>query len=154
LTQFLFYTGCRISEALNIKIIDCIEDDEYVNIKILGKGKKVRIIKIPYWLYYQIERYYKGNIYLFETRNKKRWNSSAFYRELKRQAFKILKKHVHPHMIRHSTCSYLLNEKGINIKEISDYLGITGIKTTWTVYHHGKINNEYKDINRALKDAI
>jgi len=54
----------------------------------LGKGRKERTLNIPENFYNKIIDFYKGNTYLFETRNKKRWNNTAFYRELKRQAGK------------------------------------------------------------------
>ncbi len=72
IVQFLFYTGCRISEATGLKISDCTPNDNFVSMRILGKGRKERILTIPTILYNKIQAFYDGNTYLFETRNKKR----------------------------------------------------------------------------------
>ncbi len=152
IVQFLFFTGCRISEATGLKISDCTPNDNFVSMTILGKGRKERILTIPIILYNKIRSFYDGNTYLFETRNKKRWNHTAFYRELKRQAFKILKKHVHPHMFRHSLCSYLLNERNVSIAQVSKMLGHSSIKITVDMYHHSAPNfNQLFDETGELK---
>jgi len=142
LVQFLFYTGCRISEATGLKVTDCILNGKYVSLRILGKGRKERILTLPIVLYEQINSFYQGKVYLFETRNNHRWNNAAFYRELRRQAMKILNKHVHPHMMRHSLCSYLLNVRNTSISQVSKMLGHSSIKITCDLYHHGAPNYE------------
>jgi integrase/recombinase XerD len=136
LIQFLFYTGARISEATGLKLTDCIPSGNLVALRILGKGRKERVLNIPLSFFKKLMNFYDGNIYLFETRNKKRWNNASFYRELRRQAFKILGKHVHPHMMRHSLCSYLLNERNVSIAQVSKMLGHSSIKITCDLYHH------------------
>ena len=41
--EFLYSTGVRISEALNIQYADMEESSDHWNIRILGKGNKERI---------------------------------------------------------------------------------------------------------------
>ena len=53
---------------------------------------------------------------------------------LRRQAFKVLGKHVHPHMFRHSLCSYLLNNRNVSIAQVSKMLGHSSIKITQDSY--------------------
>jgi integrase len=137
LVQFLFYTGTRINEATSLKLSDCQVNGQYVSLRIMGKGKKERYLSIPVLFYNQLKEFYQGEVYLFETRNHNRWNNSAFYRELKRQGIKILNKHVHPHMLRHSLCSYLLNTRNVSIAQVSKMLGHSSIKITCDMYHHG-----------------
>ncbi|RPJ09626.1 MAG: site-specific integrase [Spirochaetaceae bacterium] len=137
LVQFLFFTGCRISEALNLRLSDCKPSGQLVALRILGKGRKERILNIPVSLFEKLQEFYKGEHYLFETRNHHRWNNAAFYRELKRQALKHIGKHVHPHMLRHSLCSYLLNDRNVSIAQVSKMLGHSSIKITVDMYHHG-----------------
>jgi len=142
LVQFLFYTGCRISEATNLKVSGCTPNGKYVSLRIMGKGRRERVLTIPGAFFNKLREFYKGKVYLFETRNHNRWNNAAFYRELKRQSKKILNKHVHPHMFRHSLCSYLLNNRNVSIAQVSKILGHSSIKITCDLYHHSAPNYE------------
>jgi integrase/recombinase XerD len=136
LVQFLFYTGCRISEATGLRLTDCIPSGALVALRILGKGRKERILNIPAAFFQKLRAFYAGDVYLFETRNKRRWNNAAFYRELRRQALRVLGRPVHPHMLRHSLCSYLLNDRNVSIAQVSKMLGHSSIKITCDLYHH------------------
>jgi integrase len=136
LVQFLFYTGARISEATGLRLTDCIPSGALVALRIMGKGRKERILNIPAAFFAKLQAFYAGEVYLFETRNHRRWNNAAFYRELRRQAMKHLGRPVHPHMLRHSLCSYLLNVRNVSIAQVSKMLGHSSIKITCDLYHH------------------
>jgi site-specific recombinase XerD len=76
--QFLFYTGARINEATGLRLADCTPAGKMVSLRIMGKGRKERILNIPSPFFQRLRDYYQGETYLFETRNKRRWNNSAF----------------------------------------------------------------------------
>jgi integrase/recombinase XerD len=47
LAKFLYVTGCRISEALELRWTDFRHDDGMVFVTVYGKGGKTRVVKIP-----------------------------------------------------------------------------------------------------------
>jgi integrase/recombinase XerD len=133
--KFLFYTGLRISEAINIKYSD-IEVNDFVNIRIIGKGNKERFIKIPVNLFNEIKDFYNSKIYLFETLGHKQYSKQNIYKELQRQSKKILNKKVNPHMFRHSLADYLINVRKIGLPSVSKMLGHSSSKITADIYCH------------------
>ncbi len=57
LSEALFWTGCRISELLNIRIIDC-QIDSAVTIPVLGKGSEYGYVYMPVYLFKRIKEIY------------------------------------------------------------------------------------------------
>lgn len=131
---FLYSTGLRISEALQIKDTDFIQNE----VVILGKGKKERIITILPILKQYYKRYkeelinsnivIKDNALLIKKNGKK-----MSVRDIDRifQQIKINKGLLYfsPHVMRHSFATRLL-ENGANIKQIQTLLGHENLSTT------------------------
>ncbi len=131
----LFWTGCRITELINIRLADC-HMQEAVLIKIIGKGNKERYVHLPLSEYKRIVRVFKPKEYLFENKNGSKFNRSHLSKEIKRQAQQRCCLDVHAHTLRHSKAMYLKN-KGMSADMIARALGHSDVTTTLSYYLHG-----------------
>src|SRR5208337_3587589 len=100
--QALFWTGCRISELLNIKIKDCSIND-IITIKIRnGKGGKERLVYLQKDIFNKIKKTFKGSVFLFETRKGTQYNRLNVTRDIHRFSMKIIHRDISAHTLRHS----------------------------------------------------
>lgn len=149
LSNFLITTGCRIEEALSINIhqIPDPDSDRYaglrtVSMKITGKGRKTRVIRIPKYVLHEINIYAREDradvFERWEEKNNKTKASSKKYPKavwltelgtrlstnsvdkLFENASKLSGVYVHPHMLRHTFAIYTLS--GLIRKTIDDHL--------------------------------
>jgi integrase/recombinase XerD len=141
--DFLFRTGVRISEMIDIKLSD-ISINGKVKIKIVGKGKKEREVYITVELFNNLREIFKGKTYLFETRSAKQFNRQNLFKELKRIG-KRAGFNISPHTFRHSCAMHLLN-KGKSAKYVQKYLGHSDVKVTLDFYVHENPGAEVVDM--------
>lgn len=142
--ETLYATGLRVSELVNLKLGDLHLPMNLL--QTIGKGDKERIIPISDvavdWL----------NRYLTTTRvalldgkpNTEFVFLNAHGRQLTRQAIWLMikkyvnqagiKRHVTPHMLRHSFATHLL-ENGADLRIVQELLGHSDISTT-QIYTH------------------
>jgi integrase/recombinase XerD len=133
--DFLFYTGLRVNELINIRHSD------YQNrlLKVNGKGNKVRFILLPEFLTKNFDSYSKN--YLFLTRNGKKLTKGQIRRNLKRKAKQAgIKKNISPHSFRRSLATNLYNNGG-KLETIQKQLGHSSLDTTL-----GYIHNDYQTL--------
>lgn len=147
--EMLFASGLRISELVNIKIKDI--DISEREIKVLGKGNKERYVFFGSYASDALE------VYLDNSRNKLIKNKQSEYLLLNNNGTNLtergvryildniikntsIKLNVTPHTFRHSFATIMLKE-GSNIKNVSEYLGHSSLKTT-SKYTH--INDNFK----------
>lgn len=147
--EVLYATGIRVSELVNIKINDI--DFYKKEIRILGKGNKERIDPFGDYCLDAMENF------INDGRKKilKKFNTTCEYLIINGHGKKIttrgvekildniikkasLKKHVSPHMLRHSFATHLLNE-GCDILTVQELLGHESLEST-QVYTH--VSNE------------
>ncbi|MEJ5304670.1 MAG: site-specific tyrosine recombinase XerD [Ignavibacteria bacterium] len=142
--EFAYATGVRVSELINLKMNDLFLKDEIV--RIFGKGSKERFVPIGshaiYWLNQYLtkvrpalaKKLESGNYVFLNSRGKKlsRMGFFKILREYVRQAG--IDKNVHPHTIRHSFATHLL-ERGADIRVVQELLGHSKISTT-QIYTH------------------
>ena len=138
--EFLYASGVRVSELVNIKYSD-INDEE---IKVLGKGNKERITRIgdyarEYLDIYLSDGYKELNInredYLFLNKNGKKLTTRGIRYILDKIIEKsTIGKKISPHMLRHSFATHLLNE-GCDILSVQELLGHESLSTT-AIYTH------------------
>lgn len=144
--EFLYSTGVRVSELISIKLQDIKKGEQ--KIYITGKGQKMRIV-----LYGSICKQ-KMEDYLSVRRELLKDSSSLFllldakghpltpqgvrYIINKIIETKALQIHVHPHMLRHTFATHLLNE-GADLKTVQELLGHENLETTG-IYTH--VSNE------------
>ena len=139
--ELVYSSGLRLSEVvgLNIESIDLHDH----TVRIIGKGSKERISPIGRLAIEAIQRWLKvrGNLAkedepaLFVSRNGKRLGQRSIQQRLKQWAIKQgLDTHVHPHMLRHSFASHLLESSG-DLRAVQELLGHADISTT-QIYTH------------------
>jgi site-specific recombinase XerD len=131
LIEFLYSTGCRVSEvsAIDLEDIDFAHDSVVVN----GKGNKQREVyisdKAMYWLDRYLSSRKDNNPALFIGKGCKRLNKpgiEALMRKLGKQAG-VDK--VHPHRFRRTIATNLIN-KGMPVQEVQHMLGHSKLDTT------------------------
>ena len=138
IVSLMYACGMRVSEILNLKISDLDFDNKTGNIR-QGKGKKDRIFNIPQFLAKDLkkqaeEQREKEKIFLF-TGPKGPLSSRNIQKIVALASEKAgIKKDVHPHTLRHSFATHLL-ESGIDIRYIQVLLGHSSISTT-EIYTH------------------
>jgi integrase len=141
MVEFLFKTGCRISELTAIRLQD-VKLQESVQIKLIGKGSKQRSVFIDLNLYKRIRSEFKGLYYLFENSRHHQYDRSNLFRQIKAAGKRILKRDIHPHLLRHSTANYLLKDCGKSPKYVSQFLGHSDPAITQAMYIHERPGSE------------
>ncbi|MBF0467038.1 MAG: tyrosine-type recombinase/integrase [Nitrospirae bacterium] len=139
ITCALFWTGCRVSELVNVKVSDCEinQNVSAVLVKVVGKGSKERTVQMPVDLHRDILNQFQGKVYLFETSTGKPYDRKAVWQEIHRQA----KRHgysIHPHTLRHSTAMYLKQSMNLSADQVCKYLGHSDVAITLKFYYHGE----------------
>jgi len=144
--RLLYSTGLRISELCGIKLNDCKVNGN-VEIRILGKGKKERKIRISKVLYQDIIETFHGKEYLFESATGKPLHDRNIDKELRRLGKKILgKEGIHAHLFRHCFASHKITDTN-KIKAVSEYLGHSSTSITLDMYVHETLSDEELGLN-------
>ena len=103
--KLLYSAGLRRSELINLKITDIESDRMLIKIS-CAKGNKDRYTLLSQNLLKDLRAYYrayKPTKYLIEGPNGKKYSGTSIANIVKRAAQKAkIKKHVKPHMLRHS----------------------------------------------------
>lgn len=131
--KMLYSSGLRLDELINLRRKDIDFDRNLINVR-KGKGKKDRITLLSEQLKLDLLKYYSnysfGTDYVFEGR-KGRYSGKSVQLVLedagKRAGISGVK--VHPHMLRHSFATHLL-DSGVDITYIQKLLGHNDLKTT------------------------
>jgi len=141
--ELLYATGLRVSELINLKFSDININEKFI--RIMGKGKKERLIPFGETAKQYIKRYLKirkdkNTETVFLTRLGKGISRVEFWRQLKNAAIKAgLVQKVKPHTLRHSFATHLL-AAGADIRFVQEMLGHSSISTT-QIYTH--VSKEY-----------
>jgi tyrosine recombinase XerC len=135
--ETLYSTGMRVSElvGLNIENIDFISGV----VKVLGKGKKERLLPIGDKAISAIRQYLKKrpkesqNLFLNKNNGKL---TDRGVRLIINKYIKIVsdKERVSPHTLRHSFATHLLNH-GADLRSVQELLGHANLSTT-QIYTH------------------
>jgi site-specific recombinase XerD len=162
---FLFKTGARIQELLDIKLSD-IQFGKSPAVTLCGKGSKIRSVPLRDNTSNHLNKYikvfhseYDQAQYLFYTsRNgaKKRMTEDnarhlvKMYGLLARKVCKEVPENVHPHLFRHS-CAMTLYQSGVDLTLISQWLGHANLETT-LIYAHADTEIKRKALENAVPD--
>ena len=136
----LFYgSGLRLSELVGINVADL--DLEAGFVTVLGKGGKNRQVPlgrhsvraIREWL--ECREHVSGDAPLFTGRGHTRISPRTVQSRLKRRAvIQLGSNQLHPHMLRHSFASHLLESSG-DLRAVQELLGHSDLGTT-QIYTH------------------
>ncbi len=139
--EFLFKTGLRISELLNIRLQD-IEVSHTARIRVIGKGSKLRFVFIDKEFYYRLIHLYDPKVYLFESSGHKPLHRVNISDAITKYGQQMGKK-ISAHTLRHSCIMHLLQFK--NIKYVSRYAGHSTSAITADMYVHENPDEEVID---------
>jgi len=138
----LFYSsGLRLTELVNLDLADARHDDQLL--EITGKGGKTRRVPvgrlaraaIDAWLQVRPTLANSAETALFVSRRGTRLRQRSVEARLRQRAIERgMPRHVHPHMLRHSFASHLLESSG-DLRAVQELLGHADISTT-QVYTH------------------
>ncbi len=153
ITQFIFSTGVRISECMDMKIKD-LDFNESTGRVISGKGNKDRIIIlskkwiVDYKSYLDQRNKKIKSDYLFCNGFGEKLSVDTVQKFLKKASIRAgIEKKVSPHTLRHSFATNLL-ENDVNIRYIQQLLGHSNLNTTQI---YTKVNtNKLKIIKNPL----
>lgn len=152
LIELIYSGGFRISEVLNLKV----NEVNFTNntLKVLGKGKKERIVPIGQSAQIAIKEYLKvrgliantGETSLFVNTKGKALSANSAYFIINRKMKGVTEtKQKSPHTLRHSFATHLL-DNGADINSVSEMLGHSSLSTT-QIYTHvsiERLKNAYK----------
>ena len=152
----LFYSsGLRLSELVNLKLEDINFPDEIISV--LGKGKKMRIVPLGTEAILSLKKWIKtrselknvdGNLYVFLTKQAKNLSQRAIQYRLKFWAKKQgLSENIHPHLLRHSFASHLL-QSSQDLRAVQELLGHENISST-QIYTHLDFQHLSKTYDQA-----
>lgn len=153
LMDILYQSGIRRAELMNLKESDV--DIYNLQLKVLGKRNKERIIPFNYTLKRNLENYLReksenklSNSYLLVTKENKPLNASQISKIVSRVLSGITTaKKKSPHVMRHTFATHLLNN-GADINAVKELLGHTSLAAT-QVYTHNTIDKLKKMYNQA-----
>lgn len=146
--KFLWATGCRVGEVCKICKWDCRQVGGVVNIRVVGRDNKERLVKISVSLYNQICSVFNGFIYLFETSHGKPYNRSYISNQIAKVTRRAVGRTLRAHALRHSFATHKIKE-GVPLSYVSRYLGHSSLSITADMYDHGSI-----DIGDLLCDEV
>lgn len=136
--MLIYGSGLRISESINLQWQDIDFEQHKIHIK-AAKGKKDRIVMLPYTLIQTLHNYkqmYQTTAYVFEGQIKGQPYSAESIRSIMNRAKKAagIQQRATVHTLRHCFATHMLNS-GTDIRFIQKVLGHQSIKTT-TIYTH------------------
>ena len=133
--QFLYSSGLRVSEIVRIKPVD-LDFNENLGWVREGKGKKDRMFILSEKLSKKLHKFIKKHSdwnYLFSKI--KPLTTRNIQKIVQKTTIKAgIEKSVHPHTLRHSFATHLL-DAGVDIRKIQFLLGHSSIATT-QIYTH------------------
>lgn len=143
--ELTFASGLRASEIISLKVDDISFQERMLNI--IGKGNKQRRVPFSVTARDSIVKYLqslrpvllkegvKDNGYVFLNSKGRKLTERGLEYIVDKASFKSgFNLHIHPHMLRHSFATTMINN-GVDIKVIQKLLGHESIKTT-SIYTH------------------
>ncbi len=138
LVMLLAYTGCRISEALNVELNRDLHLASHELVIKSGKGDKERTVLLHTKVIAAIREYLKErndhrhahSPYLFISNKGEQLSRMTANDMFKKYSEKAgLEIPLHPHALRHYWCSHAL-ENGFDVHEVANMAGHSNIHTT------------------------
>ena len=139
--ELLYSSGLRLAElvGLNLSALDFLD----ASVRVIGKGRKSRIVPLgshaisalQTWLLLRAPIVQTDEVAVFVSRAGKRIGARSVQIRIKAWGIKQgLISNVHPHLLRHSFASHVLQSSG-DLRAVQEMLGHASIATT-QVYTH------------------
>lgn len=154
--EFLYSTGCRVSELLSVKLSDI--DWEAKTVHLLGKGKKHRLSFINARCEVALKAYLDSRSdrleQVFVSERKYGGRPKQLTKEAVERVIKILSKaaglnkKITPHVLRHTTATIAV-QNGMPIEDISKLLGHSSVATTM-IYAKTSTDRVYSNHRRCV----
>ena len=148
LLEFMYATGCRVSEATGANLDD-IDLDEHIA-RLMGKGSKQRLVPLGSYACRAITAYLnagRGELEqrssakiperraLFLNKRGKRISRQSVWEIVKVTGERAgITKPLHPHTLRHSFATHLI-QGGADVRTVQELLGHASVTTT-QIYTH------------------
>jgi integrase/recombinase XerC len=139
--ELLYSSGLRVSELVTLDLVDL--DLEEGMVRVTGKGNKTRVVPVGAkarsalhrWLQVRPLQLAVGESAVFTGRQGRRLGVRSVQQRVQRWAqTRCVAGAVHPHTLRHSFASHLLESSG-DLRAVQELLGHADISTT-QVYTH------------------
>ena len=142
--ETMYACGARAQEVVDLKCEDV--NLEYGYVRLFGKGSKERIVPLGRAACERLRRYLgdarpkltragRSTHALFLSRTGRKLDRERIWQVIRHLALKAgLRKRVHPHTLRHSFATHLL-EGGADLRLVQEMLGHANISTT-QIYTH------------------
>ncbi|MGQ7272734.1 tyrosine recombinase XerC [Marinobacter sp. V034] len=139
--ELMYSSGLRLAELVGLDLVSM--DLSGGEVRVLGKGSKTRILPVGQkavsalsaWLDVRASLARDGEEAVFLSRQGKRLSPRSVQARLNRWGlFKGADQRLHPHLLRHSFASHLLESSG-DLRAVQELLGHADISTT-QIYTH------------------
>ena len=134
IVELMYSSGLRVSEAININITDF--EDDMTFLRVLGKGSKTRLVPLGKFAIKAVENWLNerkkisnDTEALFLNSKGNRLSVRSVQLRLKKMAIKQGLPPIHPHMLRHSFATHMLESSG-DLRTIQELLGHSSLSTT------------------------
>ncbi|RBP98229.1 tyrosine recombinase XerD [Bifidobacterium aemilianum] len=149
LLEFMYATGCRVSEAVGADLSDLDMDEQVV--RLMGKGSKERLVPFGAYARQSLDDYLAGGRQALEAKGRgkgsperraiflnkrgRRLSRQSVW-EITRQAGERahIDRPLHPHTLRHSYATHLI-QGGADVRTVQELLGHASVTTT-QIYTH------------------
>ncbi|MFS0656033.1 tyrosine recombinase XerC [Bacillus sp. 179-C3.3 HS] len=147
--ELLYATGMRVSELCTLKVSDL--DVSMGTVLVHGKGSKQRYVPFGSYAHEALTTYLEDGRKKLQAKRKDRAEEHVFLNqrgstltdrgvrfiltELMKKASGTL--HIHPHMLRHTFATHLLNE-GADLRSVQELLGHSNLSSTQVYTHVSK----------------
>lgn len=135
--ELLYGSGLRVSELIGLNRLDIDYENGLLRVK--GKGNKERIVPMTQYALEAIERYLALREDSVEALLLNYQGTRLSVRSVRRILDKLgqkvsLEQHIHPHMLRHSFATHLL-DGGADLRSVQELLGHEKLSST-QIYTH------------------
>ena len=151
--EILYACGLRVSELVTLKLSQVAMESNFL--RVMGKGKKERIIPINDYALSFLSAYLKDYRSSFISNSKtdslflsnrgKEMTRHSLWHILKKYATQVgIQEHLSPHTLRHAFATHMINN-GADLRVVQLLLGHSDLSTTQLYTHIAK--NELKELH-------
>ena len=135
IAELLYSSGLRLSELCQLDVNDLSIEGQMC--RVLGKGQKEREVPIGSKAIEAIKTWFKHRDARVESKERaifinnigKRLSQRSVQNGLKKMSIKMGLPYIHPHMLRHSFASHILESSG-DLRAVQELLGHANLSTT------------------------